>query len=343
MLAAVYYSNKDIRIEERPKPQIGADELLVKVMASGICGSDVMEWYRIKSAPRILGHEIAGTVVEAGKNVNTFAVGDRVFVSHHVPCYECRYCKRGAHTQCETLTSTNFDPGGFAQYIRVPAINVRYGTFLLPDSVSFDEGTFVEPLGCVVRGQRIAGVAADNTVLVIGSGISGILHIQLAKAKGVTRIIATDINEHRLMMAERFGAHHVLNARAETQSQLREINEGRGVDIVIVCTAALEAIDTAFTSVDRGGTVLLFAPTPPGVRVPLPLYELYFKGARIVFSYAAVVDDIKEALTLLSSKSVDVLGMVTHRLALQDIQQGVDLVAQADTSLKVIIHPWGQA
>lgn len=343
MLAAVYYNNKDTRVNEVPTPRIGADELLVKIMASGICGSDVMEWYRIKKAPRILGHEIAGTVVEVGENVKTFGVGDRVFVSHHVPCYECRYCKRGAHTQCDTLRSTNFDPGGFAQYVRVPAINVRYGTFLLPDNVSFDEGTFVEPLGCVIRGQRVAGVSPEHTILIIGAGISGILHIQLAKAKGVARIIATDINDHRLTMAERFGAHHVFKANAETCIHVREINDGYDADVVIVCTAALDAIEQAFTSVDRGGTVLLFAPTPPDVRVPLPLFELYFKGVTIVFSYAAVIDDIKEALAMLSSKNVNVFDMVTHRFDLHDIQQGFDLVSEANKSLKVIIHPWGQA
>ncbi|GAI85048.1 unnamed protein product, partial [marine sediment metagenome] len=146
MHAAVYYNNKDIRIEDLPKPRIGPDEILVKVIASGICGSDVMEWYRIKKAPRILGHEISGEIEEVGKNVNQYKVGDRVFVSHHVPCNECRYCRGGFHTVCDTLKSTNFDPGGFAQFIRVPEINVRFGTFILPDEVSFDEGTFIEHL-----------------------------------------------------------------------------------------------------------------------------------------------------------------------------------------------------
>jgi L-iditol 2-dehydrogenase len=343
MVAAVYYSNKDIRVTEVPKPRVGTDELLVKIMASGICGSDVMEWYRVQKAPRVLGHEIAGIVVEIGDNVKKFDIGDRVFVSHHVPCYDCHYCKRGAHTQCDTLRSTNFDPGGFAQYVRVPAINVRYGTFRLPDNVSFDEGTFVEPLGCVIRGQRIAGVSPEHTVLIIGAGIAGILHIQVAKARGVARIIATDINDYRLATAQRFGAHHVFKAGAETRDHVRSINSGRDADMVIVCTAALEAIEQAFTSVDRGGTVLLFAPTPSDVRVPLPLYDLYFKGVTIVFSYAAVVDDITDALAMLSSKQVNVLNMITHRFPLNDIQQGFNLVSQAGTSLKVIIYPWGQA
>ena len=166
MRVAVYYSNKDIRIEEMPRPKIGSGELLVEVMASGICGSDVMEWYRIKKSPRVLGHEIAGIIAEVGAGVKNYKVGDRVFVSHHVPCNTCYYCRSGFHTVCETLRSTNYDPGGFAEYLRVPEINVKNGTFLLPDELSFEEGTFIEPLGCVVRGQRIAGIKTSHTVLI---------------------------------------------------------------------------------------------------------------------------------------------------------------------------------
>jgi len=337
--AAVYYNNKDIRIEDLPKPKIGPDEILVKVIASGICGSDVMEWYRVKKAPRILGHEISGEIEEAGKDVNQYKVGDRVFVSHHVPCNECRYCRAGFHTVCDTLKSTNFDPGGFTQFIRVPEINVRFGTFVLPTEVSFDEGTFIEPLGCVIRGQRFADVKKGHTVLVIGSGISGLLHIQLAKAKGAAKVIATDIDEYRLDAAKRFGADVVINAKDNVPAIVKEANNGRLADVVIVCTAALEAFDQAFKSVDRAGTLLLFAPTAPETRVPLPLFDVYFKGVKIVFSYAAVTQDIEEAINLLKNKEINVNDMITHRFGLSNIQKGFDLVAKADKSIKVIIEP----
>lgn len=343
MRAAVYYNNNDIRIEEIPKPQIGPHELLVKIIASGICGSDVMEWYRIKKAPRVLGHEIAGEIAEVGENVEHYKIGDRVFVSHHVPCNECRYCQAGYHTVCDTLRTTNFEPGGFAEYVRVPEINVRFGTFILPDEISFDEGTFVEPLGCVVRGQRFAGVKKGDTVLVIGSGISGLLHIQLAREKGAAKIIATDINDYRLKAAQRFGADVAIDARNDVMNLVKKANSGRLADVVIVCTAALPAFEQAFQSVDRAGTLLLFAPTSPEVRVPLPLYDIYFKGVKIVFSYAAVTVDIKDAIDLLENKKIDVLAMITHRFGLQDIQKGFDLVARAEESIKVIIEPWGQA
>ena len=339
MRAAVYYNNKDIRIEELPRPKIGEKELLVKIIASGVCGSDVMEWYRIKKAPRVLGHEIAGEIVEVGKDVKNFHTGQRVFVSHHVPCNECRYCKAGYHTVCATLRSTNFDPGGFAEFVRVPQINVREGVFALPDEVTFEEGTFVEPLGCVVRGQRFAGVKRGETVLVIGSGISGLMHIQLACVKEAGKVIATDINESRLEAAKRFGADVTINAKGDVPSIVKKANGGRLADVVIVCTAALPAFEQAFDSVDCAGTMLLFAPTAPEVRVPLPLYDIYFKSVKIVFSYAAVEQDIKEAIELLRSKTFNAGDMVTHRFGLSEIQKGFDLVAQAATSIKVIILP----
>ncbi len=338
MRVAVYYNNHDIRIEERPIPEIGDNELLVKVIACGICGSDVMEWYRVKSAPRVLGHEIAGEIIKKGKNIKNFKIGDRVFVSHHVPCNECRYCKKGFHTVCETLKKTNFDPGGFSQCVRVPEINVKFGTFLLPDEISYEEGTFIEPLGCVIRGQRFADIDQCESVLVIGSGIAGILHIKLAKAMGVKKIFATDINEYRLNFAHRCGAE-VINANDDVPGLLKKMNANRLADLVIVNTTALSAFEQAFSSVDRAGTLLLFAPTAPDVRIPLPLFDLYFKGVRIVFSYAAVAQDIIEAIELLKNKKIDVLDMITHRFGLTEIQKGFELVEKADKSLKVIIEP----
>jgi L-iditol 2-dehydrogenase len=337
--AAVYYSNKDVRVEELPQPEIGPDELLVRVVASGICGSDVMEWYRIKKAPRVLGHEIAGEIVRTGSNVKEYTPGQRVFVTHHVPCNECRYCRDGHHTACDTLHSTSFDPGGFAEYIRVPQINVRYGVYPLPDDVSYEAGTFVEPLGCVIRGQRVAGVKEGDTVVVIGSGISGLLHIQLAKMHGARRVIATDINDYRLEAARRFGADIAIQAADDVPTLVRGANGDRLADVVIVSTAALEAFAQAFSSVDRTGTLLLFSPTAPEVRVPLPLFEMYFKLVNIVFSYSAVKVDIDEAIDLLAAGRINVEDMITHRLSLSETQRGFDLVARAEDSMKVIIAP----
>ncbi|MFB3926083.1 MAG: alcohol dehydrogenase catalytic domain-containing protein, partial [Syntrophales bacterium] len=182
MRVAMYYNNRDVRLEEMPIPRIGPGEILVRVLASGICGSDIMEWYRIKKAPLVLGHEIAGEVVETGEGVESYRAGDRVFVSHHIPCNTCHYCLRGHHTACETLHTTNYDPGGFAEYIRVPRLNVDRGVFLLQEGISMEQGVFIEPLACVIRGQRIARLQPGQSVLILGSGISGLLHLLAAKA-----------------------------------------------------------------------------------------------------------------------------------------------------------------
>jgi L-iditol 2-dehydrogenase len=339
MRVAMYYNNKDIRIENIPKPKISPDELLVRVMACGICGSDVMEWYRIKKAPRVLGHEMTGEIVEVGKKVKKFKVGDRVFVSHHVPCNKCHYCLNGQHTVCETLHSTNFDPGGFAEYLRVPKINVALGTFRLPDEISFEDGTFIEPLGCVIRGQRRANIKPNHTVLVIGSGISGILHIQLARVKGVKKIIATDVNEYRMNSAKKFGADVVIDAKEDVPRRVREVNNEKLVDRVIVCTGAVSAINQALKSVDKGGTILFFAPTDPGIDIALPFNEFWSNQITLTTTYAAAPDDIKEAIDLIRSKKINVHDMITHRLNLAETCKGFQIVADARDSIKVIIEP----
>ncbi len=268
MRVAMYYSNKDIRVEEMPKPKIGPGELLVRVEASGVCGSDVMEWYRIHKAPLVLGHEIAGEVVEVGEGVTNYKVGDRVSASHHVPCNTCHYCLSGNHTACDTLRTTNFDPGGFAEFLRLPALNVDRGVYLLPDEVSFEEATFIEPLACVLRAQRRAQVEPGKTVLVLGSGIGGLLHIHLAGKLGATRVIATDIDEARLRAAARFGADLALNAKEDIPARLREVNQGRLADSIIVCTGAVTALQQAMECVERGGTILFFAPTDKRIVPP---------------------------------------------------------------------------
>ena len=242
MRAAMYYSNSDVRLVDLPKPAIGPKECLVRVRASGICGSDVMEWYRKPKAPLVLGHEIAAEVVEVGADVHQVAVGDRVFVSHHVPCGECRYCKAGHETVCDTLRTTNFDPGGFAEFVRVPEINMARGLYRLPSEVSDDRAVFIEPLACVARGQRLVGVPSGGTVLVVGSGIAGLLHIRLARVLGAGRVIATDVVDYRKRAALRSGADVVIDGREDVPRQVKSANRGRFADLVITCTGAPVAI-----------------------------------------------------------------------------------------------------
>jgi L-iditol 2-dehydrogenase len=339
LLAAVYYNNKDVRIQEMPIPEIADDELLLKVMACGICGSDVIEWYRVPKAPRVLGHEATGVMEKVGEKVKQYHVGDRVFVSHHVPCNECRYCLSGHHTACETLHTTNYYPGGFAQYIRVPRINIERGVYKLPAGMSFEEGTFIEPLACAVRGQRLAGIRKEDTSLIIGSGIAGLLHVQLAKISEVDEIVAADINPYRLRMAEKLGAHHAVNAKENLPQKLREINNGRLADKVIVCTGATQAALTALECVDKGGTILFFAVPEPTVKIPVPMTEFWRNEITIKTSYGAAPNDLEESLAILAKKKVNVKDMITHRLSLLQTAEGFRLMAEAGASLKVIIEP----
>lgn len=340
MRVAMYYTNKDVRVEEMPTPEIGPGELLVRVEASGICGSDVMEWYRIHKAPLVLGHEIAGVIMAVGEKVEDYKTGDRISASHHVPCNTCHYCLSGHPTACDTLRKTNFEPGGFAEHLRLPVLNVDRGVYLLPDEVSFEEATFIEPLACVLRAQRKAQVQPGKTVLILGSGIGGLLHIHLARALGATRVIATDIVEYRLETATRFGADGIINANEEVPAKLREINEGRLADCVIVCTGAVSAITQALKSVERGGTILFFAPTDHDVTIPLSINEIFWRNdITLTTSYAGNRDDHVTALQLIQTKRVAVKEMITHRLSLSETGLGFELVAKAQDSIKVIIEP----
>ncbi len=340
MRVAMWYSNRDVRLEEMPTPQIGPGELLVRVEASGICGSDVMEWYRLDRAPLVLGHEIGGQIVAVGDGVEGYKEGDRISAAHHVPCNTCHYCLSGHHTVCDTLRRTNFDPGGFAEYIRLPAINVDRGVFLLPDEVSFEEATFIEPLACVMRGQRRAHMQPSHSVLIIGSGIAGLLHVQLARMLGASCVAATDVVDYRLKAARQFGADAVFHAEDELPSRLRQVNQGRLADLVIICTGATSAIAQAWQSVERGGTVLFFAPTNPGVTSPLSVNDLFWRtDITLTTSYAGSPADYAAALELIRARRVRVDEMFTHRLGLAETGLGFQLVADAQDSIKVIIEP----
>jgi len=256
-----------------------------------------------------------------------------------VPCNKCRYCLRGNHTACETLHTTNYYPGGFAQYIRVPSVNVESGVYKLPVGMSFEEGTFIEPLACAVRGQRLAAVQKDDVLLVIGSGVSGILHVQLAKFKGLNRVVVADINHYRLKMAEKFGADYAIDARENLVQKLRAINDGRLADQVVVCTGATQAALAALDCVDKGGTILFFAVPEPTLKVPVPINQFWRNEITMKTSYGAAPNDLSEALAILAQKKLNVEDMITHKLSLRRAAEGFRLMAEAGESLKVILEP----
>ena len=340
MRVAMYYSNQDVRLEKMPTPQIGPGEILLQVEASGICGTDLLEWYRLHKAPLVLGHEVAGVIAALGEGVGSHRVGERICAAHHVPCNTCHYCLSGHHTVCDTLRRTNFDPGGFAEYVRLPPINVEQGTFRLPDAVSFEEATFVEPLACVLRGQRLANLQPGQSVLVIGSGVAGLLHMQLARTSGASYIVATDVIDYRLEAARRFGADAAVEAREFAPAYLREVADGRLADLVVVCSGATSAIEQALESVDRGGTILFFASTDPGVSVPISVNDLFWRNEiTLTSSYGGSPADYAAALHLIQAGKIRVREMITHRLELAETGLGFQLVARAKDSLKVIVEP----
>ena len=320
-----YYNNKDLRLEELPVPEIGPGEALIEVFASGICGTDVMEWYRIKKAPRILGHEIAGIIVESRSD--RYKAGQRVFVSHHVPCNKCKYCMAGNHTACDTLHNGNYIPGGYSEFIRVPKINVDFGIYPLSEDVSYQEGTMIEPLACVVRGQRVVNIVKDQVVLILGSGVSGLLNIQLAKLKGA-KVIATDINKYRLAMARQFGADEVIEASRVS---------GIKADRIIVCTGVYPAVEQAFKFIDKSGIILFFAISEKDIIIPT--VDFWRNEITITASYGAAPVDLEESLDLIKKKKIDVKSLITHVLPLEEAKEGFRLVADAKESLKVVLEP----
>ncbi len=328
MKIAVYHNNTDIRIKDVSIPKIHEGEILVKIMASGICGTDVMEWYRKRKAPCVLGHEIAGEVVESKSE--RFKVGDRVFVCHHVPCDDCKHCHEGNHTACQTLHDGNFDPGGFSEFVRIPEINVEKGTFSL-GSLSYEEGTIIEPFACCVRAQRIIDVKPQHVVLIMGSGVSGLLNIQLAKLKGA-KVIATDIKDYRLGKAKEFGAHIVIDARKDFSVKS---------DRIILCNRDMEAFKKAFQYIDRKGILLFFGIPEKDVCLPIP--DFWRNELTVTSSYGAAPADLAEAITLMKDGKIRTKDMVTHRFSLDDIQKGFKIASEAEESLKVVVLPFSQA
>ena len=335
MKVAYWYNNKDIRIEEIPTPKPKSKEMLVKVISCGICGSDIVEWYRLPRAPLVQGHEIGAEVVAVGKSVKKYKPGDRVFIAPKVPCMKCYYCENGHYPQCSEVKERL--PGGFAEYILVPEILIANGTYLLPENITFDQSTFIEPLACVVRAQRLAGVKKGQSVLVIGCGMSGLLNVKLARTKGC-KIIAADINKTKLEIALQMGADIAINAADDISKQLIA-ETGKKADVVFLCASADSAVEQAWRCVDKGGVIVLFAVPAPDKKVVVPVNDFWMKEITILTSYYCGPPDIIEAMKLIEWHNIGVEDLITHRLPLTDIVKGFQLVTDGRESIKVIIKP----
>lgn len=338
MKAAVYYGQQDTRIEETPIPEIGDDEILVQMKACGVCGSDLMDWYLKPRVPLVLGHEPAGIVAEKGNKVTKFEVGDRVFVHHHVACLTCHYCLHGDYTLCRQFHETNIKPGGFAEYFRVPAANVQTDTLKIPQQMSYEEATFIEPVACCVRAIEKCRIRTGDTVAVVGAGPTGLMHTALSKIYGATATIVSDLIDFRLRMAEKYGADITVNPKNQDLVEtVKAETEGRGVDIAIVTAPNLEAYNAAISICRKGGKLCVFAPTEPGKRLEISPKELFFSELQLIPSYSTSHLETRTALQLLQSSKIDVKQLITHRFNLLHTGQAFKTALETQESLKVII------
>jgi len=338
MKAAVYHSLKDIRIEEVPKPEIRPNEILVEMKACGICGSDLMDWYVRSRVPLVLGHEPAGVIVEAGENVKDFKAGDRVFVHHHVACLTCHYCIKGDYTMCPQFGQTHIEPGGFAEYFKVPAPNLQIDTLKLPSNLSYEEATLIEPVGCCIRAQNKVGIHAGDSVAIIGAGPSGIIHAMLARMSGTNQILITDLVDYRLKMAERLGADLAINPQRENLvERAREATENRGADVVIVTAPNIKAVEEGVQIVRRGGKILLFAPTQPNQYARLSPHRLFFSEITVIPSYSVSHIETRLALQLISSMRIKTKELITHRFPLSRTLEAFRTAAKSKECLKIVV------
>jgi L-iditol 2-dehydrogenase len=327
MRAAVLYDVDDVRVEERPVPQLEAGEVLVRTMASGICSGDVMGWYIKRKAPLVLGHEPAGVVAEAGSGAS-FAVGDRVFVHHHAPCFSCRACRRGDHVQCATWRATKIDPGGIAEFFRVAAANLK-DTLALPERVAFADASLVEPLACVVKSLRRSGVRPGDHLYVIGLGVMGQLHVLAAASLGA-EVFASDFIAERRSVAQRNGA-----------SAFPPDEAGRalphGADVVICGPGTAAAMRGAFDAVAPGGTVVMFTPFSPETRLEADPERFYFGDLRLIASYSCGPDDTRAALELIERGVVTAEKLGATLVTLNEVPDAYRQLARSQIIKPIVV------
>ncbi len=336
MQVARLYDFGDIRVEQSARPEVGPDDILVRASACGICSGDIMPWYIRRKAPLVLGHEPVGVVEEAGAAVRGFRPGERVFVHHHAPCFDCAACRRGEYVQCATWRATKITPGGMAEYFLVSAENQR-DTLRLPDDVADIDGVLVEPAACVVKSIRRSGLKPGETILVIGLGIMGMMHVKLARYRGAGLVIGADLFETRASRAKALGADIGLVVSGDDLAeQVRQITDGAMADVVIVGPGTARALSAGIAAAGKGATVVQFTATPPEEEMLVRPHDLYFNETRLIPSYSCGPDDTREALELVRRGVLSARELVTHRFPLARICEAYDQ-AQKPDSLKVVV------
>lgn len=338
MKVARLYSFNEIRIEDIPIPRVGTRDALIKTRACGICSGDVMPWYIEKKAPLVPGHEPSGEIVETGRDVNSFKQGDRVFAHHHAPCFLCKHCRRGDHVQCAAWKNSRIIPGGISEYILVPSINLENDTIALSPDMSFEDGTLIEPVACVVKGLKRANIRRGDTVVVIGLGVMGMINIAIAREFGAGRIIGADMVKYRLDRAAEFGTDSVIDVSGGgLYENLREITRGEMAELVVVGPNSVDAMTEGLKCVCPGGQALFFTPAKPGERLTLDPNALYFSDISIITSYSCGPTDTADAYGLIERGVISASGIVTHRFTIDETDEAFRLTSAAGDSLKSMI------
>ncbi|MGH7935058.1 MAG: alcohol dehydrogenase catalytic domain-containing protein [Candidatus Binataceae bacterium] len=336
MQVARLYDFGDIRVEDHARPEVGLDDILVRTRACGICSGDIMPWYIRRKAPLVLGHEPVGVVEEVGDAVRGFRPGERVFVHHHAPCFNCASCRRGEYVQCATWRATKITPGGMAEYFLVSAHNQR-DTLKLPDAVADADGVLVEPAACVVKSLRRSGLKPGESILVIGLGIMGMMHVVLARHLGAATIIGADLFEQRAARARELGANFGLMVSGDDlAARVRDVTHGAMADVVIVGPGTGRALLSGIAAAGKGATVVQFTATPPEEEVTLHPHDLYFNETRFIPSYSCGPEDTREALELVRRGVIRASQLVTHRFPLMQVTAAYTQ-AQKPEALKVIV------
>ncbi|HXY11947.1 MAG TPA: alcohol dehydrogenase catalytic domain-containing protein [Thermoplasmata archaeon] len=327
-------------LEERPEPSPGTGEITVTLAACGVCGTDLEKLRGNYRTAGVLGHEPVGQVARVGPGVTDLAVGDRVFVHHHVPCYSCEVCARGDYTFCPTYSKTNIDPGGFAETFRVPRENVeRHAVLKLDPKVDWDSGALLEPAGCALTAIHRVGLPPRATVLVLGLGPVGLLYARLVRALGASWVGGTEVSPLRRSAAERGGIDVTLDPRdtAAVRAAVDSATNGQGVDLAVVATGHPSVAKAATELVRRGGTVNLFGLPEAKSRLDADLQDLYLRGVRVIPSYATTEPDIAEVHRLVVSGNLSISDLVTHRIPLDRIAEAFQLAGRPDEAVKVTV------
>ncbi len=349
MKAAVYRGKSQVVVEEIARPEIGPGEILIRVESCGICHTDLKKIeYDLLAPPRIYGHETAGVVAEIGAGVTKFAVGDRVVAFHHIPCGDCFYCARRLYAQCPGYKRVGITAGfeaaggGFAQYVRVMDWIVERGVEKIPDGVSFDAASFVEPVNTCVKGVALAAPRPDELAIVMGQGPIGLIFTMILKAKGI-RTLVTDMMPGRRAMGVRFGAEKALDPRTDDLAEEAAARtEGRGADVVFVAVSAPGVVAEAVRATRPGAKIILFAQTSDKERIELSGKDICMGERVLLGSYSADVDLQRESADLVFSGTIPVEDLVTHRIPLEEIMAGFHLALHPTTeSLKIVVRPQG--